>query len=158
MIVYVDDCFVLGDKNAVKQALTEIENHFAITRSENIEDFIGCRIEKEKRSIFLSQPDLIKKMLKKFGDKTRNMKEYETPAPSGTHIIRCRDDEAKLSEEEQAEFRSGVGSLLYLLKHSRPDLSNSVRELSKLMDGANKAHQKALFRAIKFVEQTQERK
>ena len=158
LIVYVDDCFVLGDKNAVKQALTEIENHFAITRSEHIEDFIGCRIEKENRSILLSQPDLIKKMMKKFGDKTRNMKEYETPAPSGTHIIRCRDDEAKLSEEEQAEFRSGVGSLLYLLKHSRPDLSNSVRELSKVMDAANKAHQKALFRAIKFVEQTQERK
>ena len=158
LIVYVDDCFVLGDKSAVKHALTEIEKHFAITRSENIEDFIGCRIEKENQSILLSQPDLIKKMLKKFGEKTLNMREYETPAPSGTHIIRCQDDEAKLSDEEQAEFRSGVGSLLYLLKHSRPDLSNSVRELSKVMDAANKAHQKALFRAIKFVEQTQERK
>jgi hypothetical protein len=158
LIVYVDDCFVLGDKRAVKQALAEIEKHFAITRSETIEDFIGCRIEKENKSILLSQPDLIKKMMKKFGDKTRDMKDYETPAPSGSHIIRCQDDEAKLNDDEQAEFRSGVGSLLYLLKHSRPDLSNSVRELSKVMDGANKAHQKALFRAIKFVEQTQERK
>jgi hypothetical protein len=158
LIVYVDDCFVIGDKIAVKQALKEIEQHFNITRSEDIEDFIGCRIEKEGKSILLSQPDLIKKMLKKFGDKIQNMREYETPAPSGTHIIRCKDDEAKLSDDDQAEFRSGVGSLLYLLKHSRPDLSNSVRELSKVMDGANKAHQKALLRAIKFVEQTQERK
>ena len=32
-----------------------------------------------------------------------------------------------------------------------------MRELSKVMDGANKAHQKALFRAIKFVEQTKDR-
>ena len=158
LIVYVDDCFVLGDKSAVKQALAGIENHFNITRSERIEDFIGCRIEKGDKAILLSQPDLIKKMVKKFGDKIRNMREYETPAPSGTHIIRCQDEEEKLCDEEQAEFRSGVGSLLYLLKHSRPDLSNCVRELSKVMDGANKAHQKALFRAIKFVEQTQERK
>ncbi|MFN7263265.1 MAG: reverse transcriptase domain-containing protein [Cyanobacteriota bacterium] len=158
LIVYVDDCFVLGDKVAVKQALAEIEKHFSITRSEHIEDFIGCRIEKESKTILLSQPDLIKKMLQKFGDKVETMREYDTPAPTGTHIIRCNDDEAKLSDEEQAEFRSGVGSLLYLLKHSRPDLSNSVRELSKVMDGANKAHQKALLRAIKFVEQTQERK
>ena len=44
--------------------------------------------------------------------------------------------------------------VLYLLKHSRPDLSNSVRELSKVMDRANKAHQKSLYRVIKFVEQT----
>jgi hypothetical protein len=44
--------------------------------------------------------------------------------------------------------------LLYLLKHSRPDLSNCVRELSKVMDGANPAHLKALHRAIKYVKQT----
>ena len=70
------------------------------------------------------------------------------------HIIRCSEEEESVTEEEQKEFRSGVGSLLYLLKHSRPDLSNSVRELSKVMDRANKAHQKSLYRVIKFVEQT----
>jgi len=48
--------------------------------------------------------------------------------------------------------------LLYLLKHSRPDLSNSVRELSKVMDGANQAHLKALYRTIKFVKQTRQLK
>ena len=29
--------------------------------------------------------------------------------------------------------RSGVGSLLYLVKHSQPELSNAVHELSKQM-------------------------
>ena len=28
--------------------------------------------------------------------------------------------------------------LLYLIKHSRPDLENAIRESSKVMDGANK--------------------
>ena len=59
-----------------------------------------------------------------------------------------------ISAKEQTEYRAGVGSLLYLLKHSRPDLSNCVRELTKVMDGANPAHQKMLYRAIKFVDQT----
>ena len=54
LIVYVDDCFVLGDKIAVKEALKEIEQHFNITRSEDIEEFIGCRIEKEDKSILLA--------------------------------------------------------------------------------------------------------
>ena len=48
--------------------------------------------------------------------------------------------------------------MLYLLKHSRPDLSNSVRELSKVMDGANNSHMKMLKRVIKFVIDTQNRK
>jgi len=41
--------------------------------------------------------------------------------------------------------------LLYLVKHSRPDISNAVRELSKVADGATEAHWKALLRCIKYV-------
>ena len=157
LIVYVDDCFVVGDKTAVKKALGEIQGFFNITRSENIEDFIGCNIKREGNKILLSQPDLIKKMIEKFKDKIKDMKEYDTPAPTSSHIVRCSDEEVGLTEDEQKDFRSGVGSLLYLLKHSRPELSNSVRELSKVMDRANKAHEKALYRVVRFVEQTKER-
>ena len=66
--------------------------------------------------------------------------------------------EELITDKEQSEFRSGVGPLFYLLKHSRPDLSNSVRELTKLMDGANKAHQKMLYTVIKHVQDNQESK
>ena len=52
-------------------------------------------------------------------------------------------------------YHSGVGMLLYLVKHSRPDISNVVRELTKCMDKANKAALKELFRAIKFVIDTE---
>ena len=41
--------------------------------------------------------------------------------------------------------------LLYLLKHSRPDLANPVRELSKGMDIASAAHMKEMMRVIKYV-------
>jgi hypothetical protein len=50
----------------------------------------------------------------------------------------------------------GVGMLLYLVKHSRPDISNSIRELSKVADGATEAHYKALLRTIKYVIDTEE--
>jgi len=157
LIIYVDDCFVVGDKLAVQTALSDIQKVFNITRSENIEDFIGCHIKRSGDKVLLSQPDLIKKMLDKFEDKIEKLKDYETPAATSTHVRRCVTDEEILDEEAQQNFRSGVGSLLYLLKHSRPDLSNSVRELSKVMDRANKAHEKMLYRVIKFVQQTQHR-
>jgi hypothetical protein len=32
-----------------------------------------------------------------------------------------------LRHEQQKDFRSGVGSLVYLVKHSRPDIANAVR-------------------------------
>jgi hypothetical protein len=59
-----------------------------------------------------------------------------------------------LEEGKQALFRSGVGSLLYLVKHSRPDIASCVRELSKVMVRANHNHWKALLRAIRHCEVT----
>ena len=41
--------------------------------------------------------------------------------------------------------------LLYLVKFSRPDIANSVRELSKVMDSATKGHLKCLWQLMKYV-------
>jgi hypothetical protein len=38
-----------------------------------------------------------------------------------------------------------------LVKHSRPDISNAVRELSKVADGATPRHWKTMTRSIKYV-------
>ena len=82
------------------------------------------------------------------------MQLYETPASGGGQIKLPMTEEELISDEEQSEFRSGVGSLIYLLKHSRPDLSNSIRELTKVIDGANKVHQKMFYCVIKHVQDT----
>ena len=44
--------------------------------------------------------------------------------------------------------------LLYLTKHSRPGITNPVRELSKSMDGASMAHVTEMYRMINFVLET----
>ena len=41
--------------------------------------------------------------------------------------------------------------LLYLVKHSRPDIANPVRELSKVLDGATEEAFKEMLRVIKYV-------
>ena len=64
------------------------------------------------------------------------------------------DDISKVDEKTQSMYRSGVGTLLYLTKHSRPDISNPVRELCKSMDGASMAHVTEMYRVINFVLET----
>ena len=46
------------------------------------------------------------------------------------------DDISMVDGNTQSMYRSGEGTLLYLTKHSRPDITNPVRELSKRMYGA----------------------
>jgi hypothetical protein len=61
------------------------------------------------------------------------------------------ENEDFLKKEETKKYQSGVGSLLYLLKHSRPELSNPIRDLSKCMIGANYDAMKEMYRVIGWV-------
>ena len=72
-------------------------------------------------------------------------------APYTPHqgILRNQETDTKISYDLQKRYRRVVGCLLYLIKHSKPELSNALHELSKCMDEANISHYKALLRAIK---------
>ena len=51
----------------------------------------------------------------------------------------------------QVKDPTSLRTLLYLTKHSRPDITNPVRELSKSMDGASMAQVTKMYRVINFV-------
>ena len=53
--------------------------------------------------------------------------------------------------EDQKEYLSSIGLLLFLVKHSRLDIANATRELSKANDGMNPASFKELLCVIKHV-------
>ena len=80
-------------------------------------------------------------------------KRHENPqntSPPGFHVVRPTTETSKIDDKTQKLFRSGVGMLLYLVKHSRPDLSNCTGELSKVMDGATTIQWNELLRVIKY--------
>ena len=83
----------------------------------------------------MGQPTIIKSLEKQFGERVAKKKTTVTPGTPG-FIGGKVDDISKVDEKTQSMYRSGVGTLLYLTKHSRPDITNPVRELSKSMDGA----------------------
>jgi hypothetical protein len=118
-------------------------------------DYVGAKIiPTDENSIHILQPALIKKMENVFKEEIKNLVTYATPGAPNEALIRPTSEDVLISTEEQTKFRSGVGMLLYLIKHSRPDISNSVRELAKVMDGATKYHMKKLYRTIKYVVDT----
>ena len=73
-----------------------------------------------------------------------------TPGTSG-FIGGKVDDISKVDEKTQSMYRSGVGTLLYLTKHSKPDITNPVKELSKSMDCASMVHDTEMYRVINYV-------
>jgi hypothetical protein len=73
------------------------------------------------------------------------------PGTPGVGIQRPKTEEEKISDKEHSDYQMGVGMILYLVKHSRPDIVKGVREISQSVDGATYASLKAMTRIIKFV-------
>jgi hypothetical protein len=79
-----------------------------------------------------------------------NTRVFKTPSTAKILFICPKKSNPLIPPGKQNQFRMGVGVLLDLVKHSRPDISNSVRELSKVADGATEGHFKALSQTIKY--------
>jgi hypothetical protein len=157
LCIYVDDVCCFGDKVAIAKAINEIEQIYSIKRIGELSEFIGVNIEINGDTMNLSQNDTMTRLEKLFKEEIKTLKNYDTPAGQNDTILRPTENETLLSDEEQSNYRSGVGTLLWLMKHSRPDIANAVREASKVMDGATKAHWKYLLRIIKYVIDTRDR-
>ena len=112
MTTYVDDCIMIGTKSLIYEELEDLKKTFSIKHKSGIQEFIGCTIERDGRALLLSQTKLIKKLLKEFSQKIEGIGPYYHPSPSGSHILKPTNEEALLPEDEQKEYRSGVGSLL----------------------------------------------
>ena len=69
---------------------------------------------------------------------------------------RLENPEDKVSPEEHETYRCGVGTVLYLTKHSRPDICNPERELSKTMEAPAPVHLKEMYKLIRFVLSTKD--
>ena len=74
-----------------------------------------------------------------------------TPGTPRFTARRLENPEDKVNPEDHETYMSGVGTLLYLTKHSRPDICNPVRELSKTMDAPAPIHLKKMFKVIRHV-------
>ena len=95
----------------------------------SLEDYLGVQIVQsdDGKKARLGQPTIIKSLEKQFGERVAKKKMTITPGTPG-FIGGKVGDISKVDEKTQSMYRSGVGTLLYLTKHSRPDITNPVRE------------------------------
>ena len=92
---------------------------------------IKCEIT--KTTLKIPQPHLINNTTQGFNKDTKSRIIFNYPTTKQKGILRNKETYTKISYNIHKIYRSGVGSLIYLVKHLRPKLSNAVHELSKCM-------------------------
>ena len=150
---WIDDCLHCGKPKDIAYYKQELMLKLNCDDAEELKEYIGCKIERKGNKMKLTQPVLVQSLRDEFDmlDKTP----CNLPAPHGKELT---SDGESLSEEEMKVYRSGVGKLLFLMRYSRPDILNAVRELSKWMSaGTTIDHMKVMRQTMNYVIHTKNR-
>ena len=146
-IMYVDDMLIIGKKEQIQDFASEIQQEFSVKIQHNLADYLGCEfhMNKERTRGWLGHPSIIKSLEQNFGDRAMKERLSLTPGTPRFTARRLENLEDKVNPEDHETYRSEVGTLLYLTKHSRPDICNPVRELSKTIDAPAPVHLKEMY-------------
>jgi hypothetical protein len=152
--LYVDD-LILGAMDlerltSVKEALS---NEFRMKDLGEATYILGMKIERTKNSIFLSQEHYARGILKRFGMAECNG--VNTPMLSGT-VLEFNNLELEKSRgvHENVPYREAVGSLMYLMTCTRPDLATSVSMVSSYLEAPRVHHWATVKRIFRYVSKT----
>ena len=149
--VNINNTLCTGDKRSLDVFKGELRTFFATKEEGTMDEYVGCQIKRvNKKCIIIHQSDQLNKLRRIFEEDIEDLKSREMSFGSNNRITRPKEGEKLISKEEQTRYRSGISMLLYLVKYSRPDLSNAVRELSRANSGTTSDHIKSLLHVIKF--------
>jgi Reverse transcriptase (RNA-dependent DNA polymerase) len=153
LCIYVDDALMIGDDEAITKTVKQLREKLSLKEVGELQEYVGCTILKSRKQnrLIMCQPDLLSKLEKTFKSAVEDMRVFKTPTIPGEIIIKTTDKDEIVDKSTHRMFRSGVGMLLYLIKYSRPDIGNAVREIAKVMDGPTELQVKSLYRLIKYV-------
>jgi hypothetical protein len=137
VVFYIDDGRVFSTKENVHTLNKAVSKDFKVQYLGKLEIFVGCNIieNKKKDTLWIHQPKVLKHLKETYYNLDTTTKIFRPPANYKT-IILCPKTEEQLISADDHFIRSvdGMllyfGMLLYLIKHSSPNISNAVREFS----------------------------
>lgn len=136
VIVYVDDAIFMGaDERAVNLSKASFMKAWECRDLGNTEEFLRMKIHRYKNTIALEQKDYLKKVLARFN--MTNAKSVPTPLPSGYMPM---PNAGPVNELLRTRYQQVIGSLLYLMLGTRPDIAFAVTKLSQFAANPTEDH------------------
>ncbi|CAM8965702.1 unnamed protein product [Rhodiola kirilowii] len=108
---------------------------------------LGIRIERVEGGIALTQSHYIEKVLKKY--KYLNCHHVNTPFESSKHLLPNKGDPVS-----QLEYSRVIGSLMYAMTSTRPDIAFAVGKLSRYTSNHSVDHWQAVHRILRYLRGT----
>ncbi|OQD70189.1 hypothetical protein PENANT_c268G05202, partial [Penicillium antarcticum] len=152
--VYVDDFLVAAStSHEIDQVQRALEKEFRLNDLGTPRSFLGIQLDYHADgAVSIHQQQYIQKVLSDFGMETCQAK--STPMNPKQDLNR-RPDEEPPDEETKARYATAIGSLMYLMVGTRPDIAFALGTLSRFTSQPQSHHQVALQRLLRYVKATQ---
>ena len=154
--VYVDDLLIFGPQSSKAPAklAKELGNRFQLTHLGPISYFLGIKVYRDptKGCMHLSQEPYVRKLLEAF--ELTDAPVAKTPMEAGQQLTAPVIDQEKLSAEETTTYQQLVGSMMYLMTQTRPDIAVSVGILSRALAAPTRKHLTAATRVLLYLKGT----
>jgi hypothetical protein len=136
VVVYVDDALFCGPNKAkVLKAKQDFMSKWECRDLDDATDFLRMQITRKGDKLSLDQVDYLNKILNRFG--MVNSKPARTPLPEGYQPL------ANTGPADSAlwsQFQQVIGSLLYIMLGTRPDIAFAVTKLAQQSANPTKDH------------------
>jgi hypothetical protein len=146
--VYVDDIDFGGMSNSLVARFAEdMSREFEMSMMGELQFFLGLQIKQSKEGTFVHQAKYTKDIVRKF--KMEDSKAMTTPMSTTTAL----DADEEGEHVDQKEYRSMIGSLLYLTA-TRPDIQFSVCLCACFQASPRTSHWQAVKRIFRYLRHT----
>jgi Reverse transcriptase (RNA-dependent DNA polymerase) len=154
LVAYVDDIFgTSNDPELITWFNENISKRFEYSNLGEINKLLGTWVERDKNGdITVTARPAIQKILDQYN--LAACKPAPSPAQPGRKLYPARPGEQLLSPEKHADYQALVGSLLFLAVSCRPDITESVNEVSRFVALPTEQHWQAAIRILKYLSGT----
>ncbi|KAG8475340.1 hypothetical protein CXB51_032188 [Gossypium anomalum] len=157
LLLYVDDMLIAAkDKGEIRKVKAQLSEEFEMKDLGPAKKILGMEILRDRKAskLYLSQKGYIEKVLCRFN--MQSAKPVSTPLAAHFKLSSAlspqSDDEIEYMSH--VPYSSAVGSLMYAMVCSRPDLSYAVSAVSRYMANPGKEHWKAVQWILRYLRGT----
>jgi len=146
--LYVDDLLLIGNsKSTIDKLKGEFKKRFEMKDLGPVAVMLGIEIKRDRpnRKLYISQKEYTENVLSRFG--MEQSRPVTTPMERPTSRLNSELD----NNPVDAPYRQAIGSLIYLVTGSRPDIAYAVSKLSQHLDKPLHSHWISVKRVLRYL-------
>jgi len=136
LLAYIDDIIITGPSGTQILSKKRVFMDKWECRDLGVcREFLRMRIKYENGKVLVDQADYLRRILKRFG--MTDAKMAKTPLPTG---YKPEPFQGTSTPQLRSQYQSLIGSLLYLMLGTRPDIAFAVTQMAKFASNPSDEH------------------